>query len=120
MSATLISPILDLPADQFRQHALDIFACKHCLKLCYLDRTGLCSKCYRNPSIRCRYPARETVSLITTANPVALRVYFPLAPTPTHYLPGTVEKMLVMRLRVEAGYAALHPDDAVREVESIG
>lgn len=36
----------------------------------------------------------------------------PLAPAPTEYFPGTVEKIHVMEERVAAGYAPFHPGDA--------
>ncbi len=36
----------------------------------------------------------------------------PLAPEPTHWPPGSEEKLEVMRLRVMAGYQPVHPCDA--------
>lgn len=36
----------------------------------------------------------------------------PLPPTPTQALPGSWEKVEVMRKRAASGYAIFHPDDA--------
>lgn len=112
MALTLENPLLALPAAEFREHALSIFGCKNCKRLCYLDRAGLCQKCYRTPAVRAQFQTRESIPLGSTPDPRVLVAHYPLAPMPTDYLPGSVEKMLVMRLRIEAGFAALHPDDA--------
>jgi hypothetical protein len=39
----------------------------------------------------------------------------PLAPRPTSYLPGTVEKIELMRWRAERGFAVLHPLDQTED-----
>ena len=39
----------------------------------------------------------------------------PLPPCPTSALPGSAEKLAVMRARWEAGYAIRHPGDAAED-----
>jgi hypothetical protein len=64
-----------------------------------LDEAGLCRKC--QPWTTRKAPP-------------------PLPPGPTHFLPGTPEKVEVMRDRDNRGYAVHHPDDATIEVDDLG
>jgi hypothetical protein len=59
-----------------------------------LDETGLCRKCQP-------FTTRKALP--------------PLPPSPTHHLPGTAEKVAVMKWRDDQGYQVHHPGDAVED-----
>src|SRR5277367_2880218 len=44
----------------------------------------------------------------------------PLPPTPTHHLPGTPEKVSVMKWRDDQGYQVHHPLDHAEDVRANG
>lgn len=92
----------------------DTDTCKHCRRDVYLDRRGLCNGCYRNKVIREQYPslcnARENTKTVVHNNNLV-----PCA-RPTDALPGTEEKILVMRDRFRRGEQIHHPEDAQYEM----
>jgi hypothetical protein len=64
-----------------------------------LDETGLCRKCQP-------FTTRKTPS--------------PPPPSLTHNLPGTAEKVEVMKWRDDQGYQVHHPEDATEDARPIG
>lgn len=83
--------------------------CRACHKRPGTKSRGLCRRCYNNYKIRRRYRVMR---------PFATRGYGldddakPLPSMPTDALPGTAEKVTVMRARARAGVGLWHPGDA--------
>lgn len=77
--------------------------CRHCCRRPVSRSRGLCWSCFYSPA-RDLYPATAT-----TGSAVAGRLVPPDGPTDA--LPGTDEKVAVMRARLEAGRSAFHPGD---------
>lgn len=85
--------------------------CVHCGRRVGDRPRGLCAACYYVPALRQRYAVRPSKfnaqgsGLVPPTRPPAV---------PTEALPGTPEKVEVMRQRLERGEALYHPEDAVR------
>jgi hypothetical protein len=81
---------------------------------------GLCWRCFYTPGVKeafgyfARTGSVHSVrgALRTPTLRVNHNIGRPVAPAPTTAVPGTPEKIEVMRLRAEARYAVLHPADA--------
>lgn len=86
--------------------------CLHCgRRKRRLGQRGLCSRCYENRDIRCKYPMRSNV-----CRGVGLIVAKDLKGwMPTNALPGTNEKLMVLEYRASKGWPLWHPDDARKE-----
>lgn len=84
--------------------------CRHCVARVANKNRGLCYRCYYTPAVRALYTLSTHKSGRrgpAQTNPAAL----PL-PEPTLALPGTPEKIAVLRDRVQARQALFHPADA--------
>lgn len=76
----------------------------------YATRRGLCWHCWKNKNIRVQYPPVSAWGARGHKDRPA-GVGRPL-PTPTDALPGTAEKIEVLRERARKGQLLAHPDDA--------
>jgi hypothetical protein len=76
------------------------------------QRRGLCRRCYDDRSIRAKFPRLDTTEARRTNGQRAWTGTRsrPL-PQPTIAVPGSREKIEVMRLRFERGEQIFHPDD---------
>jgi hypothetical protein len=97
--------------------------CRHCKnRLGYRPR-GLCSLCYFTPGIREQYPIdRENGSDAANGRAytsrVARRAARGLPAEPTDALPGTAEKVEVLRERAQQGVSLWHPLDSCMDPKS--
>jgi len=84
------------------------FCCAHCGRTDLQQRNRrLCSPCYRDPVIRAAYPSNNTrVQSNHNRN-------LPLPGEPTQAMPGSREKIAVMKARAQRGEQIFHPDDAL-------
>lgn len=82
--------------------------CQHCKRRVGTQARGLCRACHSNPSIREQYPAsgRYFASINDVFQP-------PLPPYSTNAIPGSLEKIEIMRERYLSGYHIHHPNDVV-------
>lgn len=83
--------------------------CRHCKRRKIRKRDsaklfGLCFLCYKDVDVRSLYTVVPFKSLLKKAPP--------LAKEGTGAMPGSAEKMEVMRQRVARGEQVCHPDDA--------
>ena len=81
--------------------------CRHCHKGNPSRPRGLCHVCYSNPAIREQHPSTSKFARRGFVNQTAK-----LDCEPTDALPGSPEKMAVLRERSKAGQRLWHPDDA--------
>lgn len=86
--------------------------CVHCSKKCRLRPRNLCSACYADESVRKCYPARAGANAGHGYEGQRNRPGRYLPATPTAALPGTAEKIEVMRERASRGEQLHHPQDA--------
>lgn len=79
--------------------------CKHCAKKRANRPRGLCWGCYHAPGVKCLYKRRFVATIEDLIIPTRM-------PTPTTAMPGSPEKIEILRQRVEAGEFLFHPMDA--------
>jgi hypothetical protein len=104
--------------------------CKHCRgRLAYRPR-GLCSRCYFTPAVRESYPPDPANGSDQACrgdgvrggrayrSPVGRRCPKNLPLTPTDAMPGTAEKVEVLRERARQGVSLWHPGDACQGPQS--
>jgi len=96
-------PVLPRARDMYRPR------CRHCGKGIATARRGLCNICEHTPAIRDQYPIRAKRG----HGPSNGNATPPVPPEPTHYAPGTLRKMVVMRKRARLGFQVFHPLDAI-------
>jgi hypothetical protein len=85
--------------------------CRHCQARPVSRSRGLCNRCYKNMDIRNLYHPnlRRGPSPVTKVTPTGG------LGKPTHFLPGTPEKVGVMAERAQNGLSIFHPMDATWE-----
>lgn len=83
--------------------------CIHCGAALKFRRRLLCYLCYADRRIRELYPRHHLYGRRGFALSMPRRGF---PPFPTHALPGTPEKVEVMRWRAECGFELFHPSDA--------
>lgn len=84
--------------------------CQHCGKRVASRGRGLCWSCYEKTDIRSRYSCRKGYY---PRQPAEGNDDFPIEPT--EHMPGTAEKIEVLRQRAEAMAPLHHPQDAGQE-----
>ena len=82
--------------------------CRHCGQYRVTRPRGLCWRCHRTPGVRDLHPV--TSKFGQRGMDPAGRLRQP--PEPTQALPGSVEKIIVLRERVRLGLELWHPEDA--------
>lgn len=100
-------------------------ACRACKVNKRQRPRGLCNRCYSCKPIRAQFPyesicrQREAEELVNSGSKSYVDTYAraPLAAIPTCTLPGTVEKVCVMRERAERGEQVFHPLDTQLDLE---
>lgn len=93
----------------------EVRPCLECERPAGTRRRGLCRKCYGIPHVRAMYRSISTGgnrALVAAGEDGERRP--PLADGPTSALPGSDEKIRVMRKRLAAGRHLHHPQDARR------
>ncbi len=88
--------------------------CKHCDLLRKVRCRGLCQACYDRPEIRILHGPISPCGWRGLANGYRSRLR---EPEPTTHLPGTPEKVEVMRARVERGEHLYSPHDAKHDFD---
>lgn len=83
--------------------------CQHCRQGRVSRPRNLCWHCYYAPGVRDLYPATSRYG--RRGNGIG-GGSTGLAPYPTNALPGSPEKILVLRQRAELRQDLFHPDDA--------
>lgn len=99
--------------------------CRHCHgRLAYRPR-GLCSRCYFTPAVRDSYPPDPTNGSDqggpcgrAYTSPVGRKGPRNLPAEPTTAMPGTAEKVEVLRERARQGVSLWHPADACQDPQS--
>jgi hypothetical protein len=92
---------------------LTVPLCGHCSLLLALRPRGLCTRCYNNPEVRDCYPTSRPANGERTGDNPSRVGKGRLPPRPVPYLPGTREKIAVMRDRASDGYQLFHPLDGL-------
>ena len=87
--------------------------CVHCKQRAPNGYYGLCAVCHYDRDIRAMYKPNTVFRRDgdRTATLDLISMDLPDPPSPTFTLPGSVERIAVMRLRAEAGCAVMHPND---------
>jgi len=89
--------------------------CRHCQTLAIgRRRRGLCWKCYLDPAIRAQYPSQSNLGNRQRGEGCQQEDRMddpPLPEEPTEALPGSAERIEVMRERDTEGCHVRHPDD---------
>jgi hypothetical protein len=97
--------------------------CRHCRgRLAYRPR-GLCSRCYFTPAVRESYPpdpenGSDQACGRAYTSPVGRKDPKNLPLVPTDAMPGTPEKVEVLRERARQGVSLWHPGDACQDPQS--
>lgn len=97
--------------------------CRHChRRLAYRPR-GLCSCCYFTPAVRDAYPpdpanGSDQACGRGYTSPVGRNGPKNLPAEPTSAMPGTAEKVEVLRERARQGVSLWHPLDACQDPQS--
>lgn len=86
--------------------------CRHCHRPKVNRPLGLCWSCYYKPGIRKLYPSTSKFAQRGVGNVTGSA---PLPDSPTQALPGSKEKVQVMRARAMSNQALWHPGDAKHE-----
>lgn len=103
--------------------SVKIRICAHCKERKNIIARGCCSTCYHNPAIVKNYPKQNRGPKKGFRHVGDMKWFRPkqlgekrgrMPDEPTTALPGTEEKMMVMRARLERGEHLYHPRDAVR------
>jgi hypothetical protein len=84
--------------------------CRHCKERPVNRPRGLCWKCFYEPGVKEHYPSTSKYAARGTGAGFKCRA--PLPATPTTALPGSAEKVRVLRERAKRGEQLFHPRDA--------
>ena len=77
--------------------------CLHCHRLSHIRRRGLCCRCTR-AGLAKAYPRLREIGFVDFCGEAA-------SPQPTKALPGTSEKIAILRQRAEQKLSLHHPED---------
>lgn len=80
--------------------------CLHCKRGRFIAGRGLCTACYKQPTIRVQY----VPAWVVITEPMMPKRHL-RPPVPTTHPPGTVGKVLAMRERYANGESLWSPDD---------
>jgi hypothetical protein len=110
--ASVKSRVLEV---QVHPKSVAIPPCRHCQRNSAYKPGGLCSRCYYTVAVRVRYGGLQELGRGTRdgyKSPVGRVAPKDLPSQPTSALPGTPEKVEVLRERARAGVSLWHPLDA--------
>src|SRR4051812_36059958 len=92
--------------------AAPLITCRHCGERKKARARGLCSLCHRRLNVRRQFgPVSVYGNRMTATEPEPGKPSLPLPPCPTDAMPGSAEKIAVLKWRMEKGYLLWHPGD---------